>query len=70
MVTKGKYSQATRVQEILRTFGPRHGITIVELAEEFDVTKRTLYRDLKAKEEAGYPLLSEIVEGTSILGLI
>jgi proteasome accessory factor B len=59
------YSQAARVQGILRTLGARHGITIGELAEEFAFTKRTLYRDLKALEEAGYPLLSEVVDGTT-----
>jgi len=65
MPTKKEYSQAARVQGILRTLGARHGITIGELAEEFGVTKRTLYRDLKALEDAGYPLLSEVVEGTT-----
>jgi len=65
METKKSYSQAARVQGILRTLGARHGITIGELAEEFAVTKRTLYRDLKALGEAGYPLLSEVVEGTT-----
>jgi proteasome accessory factor B len=34
-----------------------------ELTEEFGVTKRTLYRDLKALEEAGYPLISEVIGG-------
>jgi proteasome accessory factor B len=65
MPTKTTYSQAARVQGILRTLGTRHGITIGELSEESGVTKRTLYRDLKALEYAGYPLLSEIVEGTT-----
>ena len=65
MGIKKNYSQAARVQGILRTLGARKGITIAELAEEFGVTKRTLYRDLKALEEAGYPLISEIVEGTT-----
>jgi len=49
---KKKYSQAARVQGILRTLGARQRITIGELAEEFDVTKRILYRDLRALEEA------------------
>ena len=62
MPTKRPYSQAARVQGILRTLGARHGITIGELAEEFGVTKRTLYRDMKALEEAGYPLVSEVIE--------
>lgn len=65
MLTKKPYSQAARVQGILRTLGARHGITIGELAEQFGVTKRTLYRDLKALEEAGYPLVSEITDGTT-----
>jgi len=65
MATKKNYSQAAMVQGILRTLGSRHGITIGQLAEEFGVTKRTIYRDLKALEEAGYPLISEIVEDTT-----
>ena len=64
MPTKKKYSQAARVQGILRTLGTRQGITIGELAEEFGVTKRTLYRDLNALEKAGYPLISGVIEGT------
>jgi len=56
MAIKKKYSQAARVQGILRTLGARHGITIGELAEDFGVTKRTLYRDIKALEETRYPL--------------
>jgi predicted DNA-binding transcriptional regulator YafY len=55
MTIKKAYSQAVRVQGILRTLGTRHGITIGELAEEFGVTKRTLYRDLNPLEKAGYP---------------
>jgi predicted DNA-binding transcriptional regulator YafY len=65
MNIKKPYSQAARVQGILRTLGTRQGVTICELAEEFGITKRTLYRDLKALEEAGYPLLTEVVEGTT-----
>ena len=64
MRIKKTYSQASRVQGILRTLGTRHGITIGELAEEFGVTKRTVYRDLKALEDAGYPIFSEATEGT------
>lgn len=62
MPSKKRYSQAARVQGTLRTPGSRQGITIGELAEEFGVTKRTLYQALKALEEADYPLLSEVIE--------
>lgn len=65
MNIKKPYSQAARVQGILRTLGARQGITISELADEFGVTKRTLYRDVKALEEAGYPLVSYVIEGTT-----
>lgn len=65
MASKKTYSQAARVQGILRTFGARQGITIGDLVEEFGVTKRTLHRDLKALEDAGYQLCSEIIEGTT-----
>ena len=57
MPAKKQYSQAARAQGILRILGTRQGITIGELTEEFGVTKRTLYRDLAALGEAGYPLL-------------
>ncbi|MBS3907472.1 MAG: helix-turn-helix domain-containing protein [Syntrophaceae bacterium] len=63
MATKKRYSQAARVQGILRSLEARHEITIGKLAEEFGVTKRTLYRDIKALEDAGYPLVSEVIEG-------
>ncbi len=63
MQVKKKYSQAARVQGILRTLWTRQGMTIGELAEEFGVTKRTLYRDLRALQDSGYPLLSEATEG-------
>ena len=41
MPIKKKYSQAARVQGILKTLGTRQGITVGELAEEFGVTKKT-----------------------------
>lgn len=44
MGPKKNYSQASRVQGILRTLGVRHTITIGELAEEFGVTRRTFFR--------------------------
>jgi proteasome accessory factor B len=56
---------ASRVQGIFENPRTTHGISIGELAEESGVTKRTLYRDLKALEEAGYPLLTEVIEGTT-----
>lgn len=59
-----KYSQAGRVHDIIRLIEARHGITIEELAEESGVTRRTIHRDLIAIQEAGYPLVSEWLDGT------
>jgi len=65
MAIKKEYSQAARVQAILRILGVSPGITIGELGELFGVTKRTIYRDLRALEDSGYPIYTETIEGTT-----
>ncbi|HPD60228.1 MAG TPA: WYL domain-containing protein [Thermodesulfobacteriota bacterium] len=65
MAIKKEYSQAARVQAILRILGISPGITIGELGEVLGVTKRTIYRDLKALEDSGYPVYTETIEGTT-----
>ena len=54
-----KYSQAARLHDVIRILRARFGATVEELAEECGVNRRTVYRDLKALEEAGYPLIRE-----------
>lgn len=54
-----KYSQAARLHDIIRLIESRHGISIDELAEECEVTRRTVHRDLNAIADAGYPLTAE-----------
>jgi len=54
-----KYSQAARLHDLIRILEARYGATVEELVEECQVTRRTIYRDLKAVEEAGYPLINE-----------
>lgn len=61
-----KYSQAGRVHDIIRLIEARHGITVEELAEEAGVTRRTIHRDLAAIQEAGYPLISEWLNGRKV----
>src|SRR5512138_3864394 len=58
-----KYSQAARVHDIVRLIEARHGITIEELAEETGVDRRTIHRDLNAIHDAGYPLVSDWLDG-------
>ncbi len=57
-----KYSQAARLHDVIRILEARYGATVDELAEECEVTRRTIYRDLQAIEDAGYPLVSEAGE--------
>jgi predicted DNA-binding transcriptional regulator YafY len=54
-----KYSQAARLHDLIRILEARYGATVEELVEECQVTRRTVYRDLQAITEAGYPLISE-----------
>ncbi|NOY13132.1 MAG: HTH domain-containing protein, partial [Deltaproteobacteria bacterium] len=54
-----KYSQAARLHDLIRILEVRYGATVEELVEECQVTRRTIYRDLRAITEAGYPLISE-----------
>lgn len=58
-----KYSQAGRLHRIIRLLEVRRGLTLDELAEECDVDRRTIHRDLRAVEEAGYTLTSEWQDG-------
>ena len=54
-----KYSQAARLHDVIRILEARYGATVEELAEECRVTRRTIYRDLQAILDAGYPLVRE-----------
>ncbi len=54
-----KYSQAARLHDLIRLLEARYGATVEELVEECQVTRRTVYRDIQALLDAGYPLVSE-----------
>jgi proteasome accessory factor B len=51
------YSQAARINLMARRL--TRGATVVELAEEFQITKRQVHRDLQHLEESGFPLVQE-----------
>ena len=65
-----KYSQAGRLHSIIRLLETRCGMTLDELAEECSVDRRTIHRDLKAVEEAGYTLASEWQEGHKVYSFL
>jgi predicted DNA-binding transcriptional regulator YafY len=54
-----KYSQAARLHDVIRILEARYGATVDELAGECAVNRRTVFRDLQAVRDAGYPLVSE-----------
>ncbi|MDT8422823.1 MAG: transcriptional regulator [Desulfuromonadales bacterium] len=54
-----KYSQAARLHDVIRILEARFGATVDDLAEECAVTRRTVYRDLDAIRDAGYPLVAQ-----------
>jgi len=51
------YSQAARINVMARRL--TGGATVGELADEFQITKRQVHRDLQHLEESGYPLEQE-----------
>jgi len=52
-----RYSQVARISVMLRRL--LGGATVGELADELQVTKRQVHRDLQHLEESGFPLLQE-----------
>jgi len=62
-----KYSQAARLHDVIRILEARYGATVAELAAECQVTRRTVYRDLRAILDAGYPLVNERQDDGTVL---
>jgi predicted DNA-binding transcriptional regulator YafY len=56
-----------RLTAILTQLQSRKIVTANKLAEKFDVSARTIYRDIKALEEAGVPIITEEGKGFSIM---
>jgi predicted DNA-binding transcriptional regulator YafY len=52
--------EVVRQWKLLRTLDAhRHGATVDDLAKELNVTKRTIWRDMAALQEVGFPLTSD-----------
>lgn len=62
-----KYSQAARLHDVIRILEARYGATVDELAEECQVHRRTIFRDLQAITDAGYPLVREAEDDGRVL---
>lgn len=57
----------SRLTAILTQLQSRRLITATKLARDFGVTVRTIYRDIKALEDAGVPIVTEEGKGYSIV---
>jgi predicted DNA-binding transcriptional regulator YafY len=57
-------SHIDRVFRLARLLSTRKsGVTILSLVEELDVSRASIYRDLKVLERAGFPIASSKVNG-------
>lgn len=59
-----RLSRLTAILTILQT---KRLLTASELANKFSVSNRTIYRDIKALEQAGVPILTEDGKGYSLM---
>lgn len=57
----------SRLAAILTQLQTKRLLTATELADKFSVSKRTIYRDIKALEQAGVPVLTEEGKGYSLM---
>ena len=60
-------TRLTRLTTILLHLQSKRVVTAQELADRFDVTQRTIYRDVRALEEAGVPIVGEAGRGYSLV---
>ena len=57
----------SRLTAILTQLQTKRLLTVSELSNKFGVSNRTIYRDIKALEQAGVPILAEEGKGYSIM---
>ena len=55
---------------LLRINTDRSGVSVKQLAQEFGVTQRTVWRDLAALQEVGFPLVDEKRDRTTFWTLM
>ena len=60
-------NRLSRLTAILIQFQTKRIVTASELSQKFQVTKRTIYRDIKALEKAGVPILTEEGKGYTLM---
>jgi len=51
--------QIVRILTLLRVLGQERAVTVQELAAQFHTRRETIYRDLRALQDAGYPIAGD-----------
>jgi len=59
--------RVSRLTAILTQLQTKRLLTASELANKFSVSKRTIYRDIKALEQAGVPILTDEGKGYTLM---
>ena len=67
MDDKHELTRLSRLTAILIILQSKRIITAAEMSERFDVSKRTIYRDVKALEQAGVPVYTEEGKGYALM---
>ncbi|MDI9310540.1 MAG: YafY family protein [Limnohabitans sp.] len=67
MVPKNDIKRLSRLTAITTLLQTKRIVTATELANKFTVSTRTIYRDIKALEQAGVPVLTEEGIGYSLM---
>ncbi len=67
MSDQGDISRLSRLTALLTFLQSKRLITATEIAEKFDISKRTAYRDIKSLEESGVPIVTEEGKGYMLL---
>lgn len=57
----------SRLTNILLQLQSKRVVTSQELADKFEISQRTVYRDIKALEEAGVPIIGEVGAGYCLM---
>jgi predicted DNA-binding transcriptional regulator YafY len=60
-------NRLTRITAILTQLQTRRLITAATLAEKFDVSVRTIYRDIRVLEQSGVPIITEEGKGYALV---
>ncbi|WP_313385458.1 YafY family protein [Chishuiella sp.] len=66
-MSENENKRLTRLTAILTYLQTKRLITAIILAKRFDVSLRTIYRDIKTLEQAGVPILTEDGKGYTLM---